>query len=97
MTKKNKSETKPEEGTAEVSAPPLDQTAVSIVVRLDKGKPKYDVVKILFNKEGLCSQPQVLFTEIKESTAITKLMQAAHEEFDIKVIRDKLRELKGDK
>lgn len=97
MTKKNKTEIKLEEGTGEVSAPSLNQTAVSIVVRLDKGKPKYDVVKITFNKEGQCSPPQILFTEIKESTAITKLMQAAHEEFDIKVIRDKLRELRGEK
>lgn len=109
MTKKNNAK-KVEAPTAEevieevLAAPDLKEvfaphpyTAVSIIPRIVNGKTRYEVVSLEFSENGTCGKPKVLFSEIKESTAITRLMQAAHEELDIKVLRDNLREQRKEK
>ena len=71
---------------------PETNVAVSIIPRIEAdGRTKYDIVSVEFSETGVCGKPKVLFTEIKESTAITRLLQAAHEELNVKVLRDKLR------
>jgi hypothetical protein len=98
MNKLKKKETPtPEEVIEEVLEkiePTLDQVAVSIIPKIKDDQIVYDIIKFDFSLDGICGKPTVLFTEIRESTAITRLLQAAHETLGIKTLRSKTKELR---